>query len=48
MKDLFNESDRQIRDLFEYFSEMFDPRKKAEILRLAEIEAEIKKVQSEE
>ena len=48
MKELFEDGEGMNKDLFEYLSSMFDPKKNLELLRLAEIEAEIKKVQSEE
>ena len=48
MNELFNEWDDLVNSLFKHLSDMFDPGKNTEILRLAQIEAEIKKVQSED
>ena len=48
MKDLFEESGDMKDDLFEYLSDMFDPVKNAERVRLVEIEAEIKQIQADD
>ena len=48
MKDLFDETDDMVNDLFRHLSDMFDTKKNAELIRLAEIEAKIKEIQSED
>lgn len=47
MSYLFEESGDMKDNLFEYLSDMFDPAKNAERVRLSEIEAEIKQIQNE-
>ncbi len=47
MSDLFEESGDMKDNLFEHLSDMFDPSKNTELIRQAEIEAEIKKIQNE-
>ena len=47
MKDLFKQSGDMKDNLFEYLSDLFDPVKNAELIRQAEIEAEIKEIQNE-
>ena len=47
MKDLFDQSGDMKDNLFEYLSYIFDPKKNAELIRQAEIEAEIKQIQND-
>ena len=46
MNDLFEQSGDMKDNLFEYLSYIFDPVKNAELIRQAEIEAEIKEIQT--
>lgn len=51
MKDLFEQSGDMKDNLFEYLTYLFDPKKIAEnceLIRQAEIEAQIKQIQSDD
>ena len=37
-----------MNDLFDHLSDMFDPAKNAELIRQAEVEAEIKQIQADD